>query len=120
MEALKMYTKIISKTKFYKLDALKHFQKLKFFINYSYYSNAENSAATEHLLHFPFSLQPYDIKVKAEKDFMTVRQSQNLTPTDLKRVQTEKTVNVPGQRNCSRPIGLKKVSTEVPQKLRGK
>lgn len=51
-----MYTKIISKRKFYQLEALKHFQKLKFFINYSNYSNAENLAATEHLLHFPFSL----------------------------------------------------------------
>lgn len=56
MEVLKMYTKIISKRKFYQLEALKHFQKLKFFINYSNYSNAENLAATEHLLHFPFSL----------------------------------------------------------------
>lgn len=75
MEALKIYTKIISKSKFYKLDALKRLQKLKFFINDSNYSNAENSAAIEYLLHFSFSLQQYEIKVKAEKNFMAVRQS---------------------------------------------
>lgn len=56
MEALKMYTRIISKRKFYKLDALKHFQKLTFFVNDSNCKNAENSAAIEHFLHFPFSL----------------------------------------------------------------
>lgn len=58
--------------------------------------------------------------MKAEKDFMGVRQSQNLT-TELKRAQTEKTVNVPGQR---KPIESaykeNKVSTEVPEKFRGK
>lgn len=120
MVALKIYTKIISKSKFYKLDALKRLQKLKFFINDSNYSNAENSAAIEYLLHFPFSLQQYEIKVKAEKNFMAVRQSQNLPPTDLKRAQTEKTVNVPGKTNCSQRIKQKKVSLEVPEMLRGK
>lgn len=83
------------------------FSETKFFVIDSNYNNAENSAAISHFLY-----QQYEIKVKAEKDFMAVRQSQNLTPRDLKRAQTEKTVNVPGQRNCSQPIKQKKVSTD--------
>lgn len=91
MKPLKNYTKKSPKGSFTNQYALKNLQtsnqlKLKIFINYSNYGNAENLVVTDclpHVFHFPYST--YEIKRKAEKDFMTEKQSQNLIPTALNK-----------------------------------